>query len=125
MKFEVGMYCRIDGYIGKICNINGFREPRMEIAVDIPGIEDVMFTDRNTIEKTSYNIRDLIETGDLMYIDISPDNYGGIVVPRVAETEKELEKWKERFDSGECILKTFLTKEQIVNNWYEVEREGN
>ena len=55
-----------------------------------------------------------------MYIDISPDNYGGIVVPRVAETKAELDKWKERFASGECILKTVLTKEQIVSNWYEV-----
>lgn len=75
---------------------------------------------KSNVYKASYDIIDLIEPSDLMYIDISPDNYGGIVVPRVAETLTELEKWKERISSGECILKAILTKEQIINNWYEV-----
>ena len=46
------------------------------------------------------------------------------VVPRVAETKAELDKWKTKFVSGECILKAFLTKEQIINNWYEVNNYG-
>ena len=68
----------------------------------------------------SFNIIDLIEPMDLMFIDISPDDCGGIVVPRVSETLNELEKWKERISSGECILKGVLTKEQINNNCYWV-----
>jgi hypothetical protein len=41
------------------------------------------------IIKSSPNIIDLIEIGDLMYIDICPDDCGGIVVPRIAETLAE------------------------------------
>ena len=55
-----------------------------------------------------------------MYIDISPDNSGGIVVPRIAETLNELEEWKKRFYSGECILKEIITREQIDNMSYKV-----
>ena len=76
---------------------------------------------RKDIFNASYELMDLLETGDLMYIDISPDNYGGIVVPRVAETLNELEKWKTKFASGECVLKAILTKEQIIHNWYKVQ----
>ena len=79
--------------------------------------------DEKEILKASHNIIDLIEPGDLMYIDISPDDCGGIVVPRVSETLNELEKWKERISSGECILKGVLTKEQINNNCYWVGKE--
>lgn len=79
---------------------------------------------KKDIYNASYELMDLVEPGDLMYIDISPDNYGGIVVPRVAETKAELDKWKERLASGECILKAVLTKEQIINNWYEVNNYG-
>ena len=109
MKIEPNMYVRTkNGEIGKIRTI----------------IDNMVFINGNqyysTITKASHNIMDLIEVGDLMYIDISPDNYGGIVVPRVAETQNELKKWKTKFASGECILKTILTKEQIINNWYEV-----
>ena len=109
MKLEVGMYVRTKDKIVKIEKISD------GVMWDTQG--HVHFGD---FIKASHNIIDLIEEGDLMYIDISPDNYGGIVVPRVAETLNELDKWKERFASGECILKKVLTKEQIVNNWYEV-----
>ena len=75
---------------------------------------------RKDIFNASYELMDLVEPGDLMYIDISPDDCGGIVVPRVAETLNELNKWKLRLSSGQCKLKSVLTKEQIINNWYEV-----
>lgn len=103
MKLEVGMYAR---------TING--------KIWIITSQKAISGHRKDIIKASHNIIDLIEPGDLMYIDISPDDCGGIVVPRVAETKAELEKWKERIFSGECILKAILTKEQIINNWYEV-----
>jgi hypothetical protein len=103
MELEVGMYART--FNGKIWIIKS---------------KQAIFGHKKDIFCASYELVNLVETGDLMYIDISPDNYGGIVVPRVAETLNELNKWKERFASGECILKAILTKEQIINNWYEV-----
>jgi hypothetical protein len=103
MKLEIGMYVRT--FNGKIWIIKS---------------KQAISGHKKDIFNASYELMDLIEAGDLMYIDISPDNYGGIVVPRVAETQNELDKWKQRFASGECILKAVLTKEQIINNWYEV-----
>ena len=64
MKLEVGMFCRVKGYIGKICNINEFREPDMEIGVDIPKASDVVFCSRDDITKASHSIIDLIQKGD-------------------------------------------------------------
>lgn len=131
MKLEVGMYVRTK--ITKVCNCVYIRkidkiEKDIEKAEGSPiyldgevidywgdeqiwiGIEDIL--------KASHNIIDLIEPMDLMYIDISPDDCGGIIVPRIAETLNELKIWKERFDSGSCILKGVITKEQIKENIY-------
>lgn len=104
MKLEIGMYVRTLN--GKIWIIKS---------------KQAISGHRKDIFNASYELMDLIETGDLMYIDISPDNCGGIVVPRVAETLNELNKWKEKFASGECVLKAILTKEQIIHNWYKVQ----
>jgi len=71
-------------------------------------------------EKASFDITDLIEPMDLMFIDISPDDCGGIVVPRIAETINELEQWKERIFNKNCILKYVLTREQTESGRYKV-----
>ena len=72
------------------------------------------------IIKTSPNIIDLIEPMDLLYIDISPDDCGGIVVPRIPETLNELERYIEKIKLGEYILKYVVTHEKLENNMYEV-----
>lgn len=68
----------------------------------------------------SENIIDLICVGDLMFIDISPDDCGGIVVPRIAETLDEGKKYHDKLKSGEYVLKGILTKEQIEQMEYKI-----
>ena len=68
--------------------------------------------------KTTPNILDLIETGDLMYLDISPDDCGGIVVPRIAETQRELDNYIRDIKDGNSILRGIVTREQIQENIY-------
>ena len=130
MKLEIGMYIRTPNGIAKIKSM--YAEPNQYIVYT--DNKDIVFeyylNNKNKwvsdyVKKFSNNIIDLIEPMDLMYIDISPDDCGGIVVPRVAETLNELEEWKERISSGECILKGVLTKEQIVSNWYLDESRRN
>lgn len=70
--------------------------------------------------KRSINLIDLIEVGDLMYVDICPDDCGGIVVPRVAETINELIKYKKKFKKKEYILKGIVSKEQLQKMTYWV-----
>ena len=65
MKLEVGQFARLkSGYICKIININDFREPNMKYGVEASYLKDVMFIGDEDILKASYNIIDLIETGD-------------------------------------------------------------
>ena len=65
MKLEVGQFARLkSGYICKIININDFREPSMKYGVEANYLKDVMFIGDDDIVKASYNIIDLIETGD-------------------------------------------------------------
>lgn len=126
MKLSKGMFIRTPLGINKILEQNNdfsccfYIQSESSLVwheeLDYFSIDGECF-DKDEI-KANYKLEDLVEAGDLMYIDVSPDNYGGIVVPRVAETQNELDKWKQRFASGECILKGVLTKEQIVSNWY-------
>ncbi len=70
----------------------------------------------------SNDILDLIKPQDLMYIDIDPyDGHGGIIVPRVAETQNELNKYLEPIKNHEHKLVGVLTLEMINNNMFEVE----
>jgi len=69
----------------------------------------------------SFNLIDLVKPMDLLFIDISPDRYGGIVVPRVPETESDLEVIKNNINSGANILKGVLTQEQISSEVYWIE----
>lgn len=121
MKLEKNMYVITDkGRIGKV--ITDEYELKDEYANDIEfndGVEDTYYMN-DTIVDANYDIIKLLRPLDLIYVDISPDDYGGIVVPRIAETLGELEKYKEYLSTGYWILKGVVTKEQLVEKLYEV-----
>lgn len=124
MKLEKGMYVRTkNGKIKKLLkytideNVDYINNHRLYFEGDDFG----SLYKKEELPKGSYNIIDLIEPLDLLFIDISPDDYGGIVVPRIAETLRELETYKEMIKSGEYILKGVLTKEQIQANIYKLD----
>lgn len=110
MKYKIGMYARFNGKIGRIkhictceqCKARGYYEPVIE---NIHGDNEYVSCYFKDGLKTSNDILDLLEVQDLMYIDISPNDVGpGIIVPRIAETINELNKWKLRLKSNECKL---------------------
>ena len=82
------------------------------------------FIDSDYIDTGTYNdnILDLIEVGDLMYLDISPDDCNGIVVPRITETQYELNNYKEVIKSKKYVLKSIVTHEQLKNARYKVKK---
>ena len=124
MKLKEGMYVRYEGLINKIIEIDDdylvFDQNWYDHWADeVSSMKyDRFVNDYKPI--ASHNILALIEPMDLMYVDISPDDCGGIVVPRVAETLNELKEWKERISNGSCILKGVVTREQLVNMRYWV-----
>lgn len=70
------------------------------------------------VEKSSKDALELLEIGDLLYVDISPDDCGGIVVPRIAETKYELNNMLRLLRSGQWILKGIVTKEYLEKSCY-------
>ena len=112
-KMQVGDYVkREDGKLGRITEFEG----------------DLVFFDNdefityksyhNEIVKILPNILDLIGVDDLLYVDISPDDCGGIVVPRIAETENELKIFKGYIKTGQWVLKGIVTKEHLEKSCY-------
>jgi hypothetical protein len=101
-------------------NICWFTDNEGNERKDMPLTNRIFVTPQIELDKVrqSSNIEDLIDALDLLFIDISPDDYGGIVVPRIAETERELEIWKKKFKSGEYILKGVVPKEVIATYTY-------
>lgn len=76
---------------------------------------------REKIIESSSDILDLIHPGDLIYIDICPDEYEGIPVYRVLETLEDVELRKEDIRKGKAILKGIITREQLSTVLYEVD----
>ena len=70
--------------------------------------------------KSTKNILDLLQPQDLLYIDIDPyDGYGGIAVPRVPETQAELDKYIEKIKIGDYKLKGIVTHELLEECVYK------
>lgn len=117
---KVGEYIRTPyGKIGKITDI-----PKHSVYFDDGfSIEHEFIECGRDIMKeleSKPNITDLVAVGDLMFIDISPDDCGGIVVPRIAETLAEGLNYNKKFKSGEYILKGIVPKEKIESMTYWV-----
>ena len=88
MELEVLQFVRIKNKagwccIGKLYNINDFREPSMKYCIDIQK-DDFIFVPEDMIVKASHNIIDLIEEGD--YVN-------GSKVVDIGIIGKDKEKW--------------------------------
>ena len=119
MELKEGMYVRIKnkvGYcvIGKIENINDYREPMMKYCIDIQG-NDFIFVPEEMIIKASNNIIDLIEVGD--YVN-------GYYVEDVKETFLNIATGSNYFQKPSIFeedIKSIVTKEQFESMSYRVE----
>lgn len=125
---KVGDYARLkNGYIDKIEELKlQTKYTKYNTLLFEHKVVECLFSDEDLKQlKSSPNIIDLLQPMDLMYIDISPDNCGGIVVPRIPETYCELEQIINQIKLGNCILKGIVTKEQLMKNMCKVESEVN
>lgn len=123
MKLEVGMYVRTKrGQIGKIVTIG-----RDNIAIEFNGMwQDIVL--KENIIKSSFNIIDLIEVGDILEINegkyevIYDESYEklGILIP----SRKELSI---RHSALEYVFKKYevsiITKQQFEQMSYRLKKE--
>jgi hypothetical protein len=104
MKLEYGEYVKFqNGYIGKVENINDFREPSMKYAIDIQKY-DLVFVGEDYIVKNRKDIIDLIEKND--YVN-------GVRILDITGDYIHTAEWdccKERLRKK---LQSIITKEQI------------
>lgn len=129
MKIEEGYYIRtIRGIIAKIVKRLGKDEVyknmehyEIDKLIKNPGNLSDYIIYKDDIVKSSNNIVDLMGLQDLIYVDIDDGYEGGIIIPRIAETQAELDKFKENIKSGWWILKGIVTHEQLENMVYKVE----
>ena len=130
MKLEVGMYVRyvaefqsndINKKIIKIGKIIKIEDDYIELdSFNNRGMCPIEYFTPTIIGKPNYNIIDLIEYWVLLYVDISPDDCGGIVIPMVLSTSAELDSFKKNIKNGRYILKGIVTKKILDNNCYEI-----
>ncbi len=108
IKNEAGWCC-----IGKIVNINEFREPDMKYCIDIQG-EDYIFVPEDMIAKSSPNIIDIIEVGDI----ITTNNLCGEI------TKIDNDKiYTTCYDGEYCSasdIKSIVTKEEFKEMEYKL-----
>ena len=126
---KVNDYVRTEnGYIYKIECIEPFNEPSVDIGLgflkEVKGIWidklHLHYIEGSEKYKSSPNILELLEPQDLLYIDIDNGYEGGIIVPRIPETQNELNKMIELIKNGTWILKDVVTYEQLKNCKYRV-----
>ena len=109
-------------HIGKIYNINNFREPSMMYAIDFPKADDFVFMGENDF-KSSSNIIDLIEVGD--YVNgylvtmVSKDVYGEPIVFVGQRLIEENGFYRSYYNNQ---INYVLTKEQFESIQFKVKR---
>lgn len=123
MELKKGMYVRFKDnksiqYIGKLININEYREPCFKYAIEVNWYDDYIFIgNKDIVGEPSFDIIDLIEVGDYVngykvtYIDkdnqiIRVDGFG----------------WGTNIIRKDNI-KNIVTKEEFEARKYVVERD--
>lgn len=120
MELEVGQFARLkSGYICKIININDFREPNIKYGVEANYLKDVMFIGDDDVVKSSYNIIDILEVGDIISFYEDIDNYKKQYVIGIPDLIT-LDNIKDKITNDDIRLVSILTKEQMEQMAYKV-----
>lgn len=143
MELKEGMYVRFKDnkgiqYIGKLININEYREPCFKYAIEVNWYDDYIFIGDEDILKASFNLIDLIEYMDLLEIEGSIKIYGENKTVALFNPVR-CDGFTLFEDGTHCIIlnldylvdvkdlkiKSVLTKEQFDSMKYVVERDTN
>jgi predicted metal-binding transcription factor (methanogenesis marker protein 9) len=137
IKMRIGDYVRTKrGLIGKIININTFREPCMKYGIEASYLDDIWFIGDDDIKLVKENPIELIEENDLVVVEYYSLRYKERVA-RLFEVDYIIEEFM-TLKNAHCdfmlrnnefndkdkklkpIIKSIITKEQIESIKYEV-----
>lgn len=120
---EVGDYVRTKTGIHKIFKIDEnktvwkYQCDKKETGEWDSSYEYIPVREDNII-KSNKDITELLEPMDLMYVDIDNGYEDGIIVPRIAETQNELDECITKIKNGTWILSGVMTREQLERGVY-------
>jgi len=112
-NIKVGDYVRTEYGISKV-----EKDRRIHYGLIHPVIDILK---QEVIIKSSSNIIDLIEPMDLLYVH-TDNGFEESTIPRIAETQNELEYMIQLINEGLWVLKGIVTKEQMEAMEYKIER---
>lgn len=122
MELKKGMYVRFKDnksiqYIGKLININEYREPCFKYAIEVNWYDDYIFIgNKDIVGEPSFDLINLIEPGD--YVN-------GVEVEDINDKELMLADshlWIDK-EVANRLIETIITKEQFDSMKYVVERD--
>ena len=138
MKINKGMYIRFKNnkgiqYIGKLININEYREPCFKYAIEVTWYDDYIFIgDDDIIGEPSFNLIDLIKDGDYA------NGYPVVQIMDCYENDTKRDLGRTIYIDKPCAgvkigwtpllngnIKDVVTKEQFNSCKYVVERDTN
>ena len=122
MKLKKGMYIRFKNnkgiqYIGKLININEYREPCFKYAIEVTWYDDYIFIgDNDIIGEPSFDLTGLIEAGDYVNsVEVEEINDKEIML---VDTHLWIDK-----EVANRLIESIVTKEQFNSMKYVVERD--
>lgn len=117
-KLEVGMYVRTkDGKIGKYLGEKAYEINKVCIWTETTkeGIKVTPIIDKNTISKTSHNIIDILEVGDMV---------NSLIVTKISEDNETQKKYINLYGSlcewENEDIKSIVTHEQMEQMSYRI-----
>jgi hypothetical protein len=121
---KVNDYVRTtNGYIGKIFNINEYREPTLKYGILTNYIDmvDTHFIGEEDIAKSSPNIEDLIEVGDIIKYHQVQNNYVKTnILYKAINNERKLIELEYDITHNKKSIISILTKEQFERCEYKI-----
>lgn len=118
---KVGEYIRTPYGIGKIAYIpkhSRYADDGFVVEDTKPRFIECGRTYMQKHLKSTPDITELLEPQDLLYIDIDNGYEGGIIVPRVPETQKEVYDYIKSFKKGKTTLIGVVPREILQENVY-------
>lgn len=119
---KIGDYIRTKrGLIGKIININTFREPCMKYGIEASYLDDIWFIGDDNIKLVKEKPIDLIEKQDIIKYNPIQNHYvKKQILYKAIKDERDLLFLQHQVKNDKLKILEILTHEQFEENAYKV-----
>lgn len=121
-EIKVGEYVKTKyGHIAEVINVNDFRPPESKYGVEANYFNDVFFLGDEDIVKHSFNIKELVQAGDIILYNVNSKMTDIEIVKEHIDARTQEKTLRVGLWSLEQVeIKEILTKEQFNQMKYIV-----